>query len=529
MAEFSGFFDAHIVDGKYDRVYFAEHFAKYFAAFIGNGVYGGKSNELMVRQEEVANMSVKVLSGQAYMNGYHYENDSDEHTLSIDVADGSLNRIDLVVLRWYNDERVIRLAVKKGGAASKPVAPDLQRDADFYELLLAEVYIKAGATSITQADITDRRLDKSVCGFVQGVVQQFDTTEFGIQLNSFIKKFEVDSVAKMEQVLAKLNNMADSNDLASLIFDVENLKDFDVKSEKNIVLLNQTLGYTKKNLLPYPYNANPGMISLRNGIEWFDNGDGTLTALGTATINSYYTLYEGEFPEWLKPGKYFITAGPNHTEDCYILFNKNKKGTTEYVGRVTSLNNAEIVITEQDIREYDVTIAAIVAGGATVSRVTLKPMLRKAEILDDTWEPFRYSVDELYHEDGVEKGCFYRINNVTKVKEWINPPSKPGVEYCLTERWDKKPVYQKTFFVSTLPNKSVSSIGTNTQWDKVVSVSAYALDSNDSTYYPFPVILRDEITPIAVINKVGYDGNLFITTNADTSHLKAYVTVKYTK
>ena len=31
MAEQSGFFDAHLVNGEYDRVYLVEHFAKYFS------------------------------------------------------------------------------------------------------------------------------------------------------------------------------------------------------------------------------------------------------------------------------------------------------------------------------------------------------------------------------------------------------------------------------------------------------------------------------------------------------------------
>ena len=76
MAEKSGFFDAHLVDGEYDRIYLAESFAKYFASFIGNGIFGGKSNELMVQQKATADMSVRVLSGQAWINGYWYENTS---------------------------------------------------------------------------------------------------------------------------------------------------------------------------------------------------------------------------------------------------------------------------------------------------------------------------------------------------------------------------------------------------------------------------------------------------------------------
>ena len=60
MAEHSGFFDAHLVDGKYDRVYLAEDFAKYIASLISNGIFGGKSSELIVRQKETADMSINV-------------------------------------------------------------------------------------------------------------------------------------------------------------------------------------------------------------------------------------------------------------------------------------------------------------------------------------------------------------------------------------------------------------------------------------------------------------------------------------
>ncbi len=170
MAEQSGFFNAHLIDGEYDRIYQAEDFAKYFASFIGNGVFGGKLDELMVQQKATADMSIKVLSGQAWINGYWYTN-NDDISLSIDIADGILNRVDLIVLKWDNIERKIRLGVKKGIAASDAAAPTLQRNADYYELALAQINIRAGATNITQADIIDTRFDKALCGLVTNVVQ----------------------------------------------------------------------------------------------------------------------------------------------------------------------------------------------------------------------------------------------------------------------------------------------------------------------------------------------------------------------
>lgn len=523
MAEQSGFFNANVVNGEYDRVYLAEHFAKYFASFIGNGVFGGKSNELMVSQATDTGMKIEVLSGMAWINGFWYENTSNL-SLDISVADGVLNRIDNIVVKFGKSERKVWIEVVKGAPASVAVAPAVQRNSDYYELKLAEVYVAAGSTGITQAEIKDTRLDSKVCGFVVGLIKQFDTTEFGKQIDSFIKQFKETNVEEVQKLIDEIKSHLSEDTASNLMLELEETKD-------EVSLLNQTFGYTKKNLLPYPYNTYPGMISLRNGIEWFDNGDGTITALGTANeFNSYYTLYEGEFPKWLMPGKYLISAGNEHSESCYVFFVKIKKGTTnEYLGRVRSLENTEIVITDEDRENYNILISAFVEAGKTVSRVTLKPMIRKAEISDGTWEPFRHSVDELCHEDEAEKGCFYRFNNATKIKEWINPPLKYGVEYCTVERWNNKPVYQTTFYLSVLPNKTVASLSTGTQWDRVVSINAYALDSDDLTYYPFPVILQGQVTPIAVISKIESDGSLAITTNVDASHLKAYVTVKYTK
>lgn len=230
MAERSGFFDAHAsVDAQgntvYDRTYLAESFARYFASFIGNGVYGGKSGELMVKQKEPADMSVKVLAGQGFINGYFYEN-TDELSLAIDNADGVLNRVDLIVLRWDKYERVINVAVEKGVPSSTPSVPSLKRNDDYYELELARVYVKAGATNITQADITDSRLNPIKCGFVTAVIDHFDTAEFNAQLYSWIESFKVDSVELVNELLVEIQKILDVSDLTPIIDDVRNLKDF---------------------------------------------------------------------------------------------------------------------------------------------------------------------------------------------------------------------------------------------------------------------------------------------------------------
>ncbi|MBE6075956.1 MAG: hypothetical protein E7210_02435 [Clostridium lundense] len=171
--ERSGFFNAMKVGDTWDRVYKAENYAEYFASFIGNGVFPNPSTNLQVIGTD--RMQVIVKPGKGWINGYKYEN-TDDLILPIDVADGVLHRIDKIVLRYDVVEREIRAKTKKGEFASEPKAPQLTRDADMYELGLADIKVNAGSISIAQVDITDLRLNKELCGIVHGTVDQVDTT-----------------------------------------------------------------------------------------------------------------------------------------------------------------------------------------------------------------------------------------------------------------------------------------------------------------------------------------------------------------
>lgn len=180
MALTSAFFDAELVGGEYDRVYSAERFAEYFASFIANGVFPNPATNLQVVANAPSDMTVRVKSGLGWINGYYCNNDED-YLLTISPANGTLPRIDAVVLRWSRSNRSISLEVKTGVATSSPSAPPLERSADNYELMLASIRVVAGTTSIAQASITDKRPDSTVCGWVKGVVDQIDTTDLFAQ------------------------------------------------------------------------------------------------------------------------------------------------------------------------------------------------------------------------------------------------------------------------------------------------------------------------------------------------------------
>jgi len=186
-------FPFNSVDG--DRVYKAEDFRNYFAQFIGNGVFYANSNALKV--VENSGMKVAANAGAGWVAGAGYINDS-LLALTLANADGALNRIDRVVLRCSYTERNIYIAVLQGAYSAQPVAPDLTRNADKYELALADVYVAAGATAITQANITDQRLNTLLCGVVTGLIEQADTTDIFNQFETYLTEFKATYIADIE-------------------------------------------------------------------------------------------------------------------------------------------------------------------------------------------------------------------------------------------------------------------------------------------------------------------------------------------
>ena len=185
-------------------MYRAEEWAEYFASFIGNGVFPVPSTSLQVVAG--SGMAVAVKTGKAWINGYFYYNTSDL-PVTLATADGVLNRIDRIVVRWDLTERKISVAVKSSTPATSPVAPALQRDADAYELCLADVLVGAGVTAISQANITDRRLDGSLCGVVAGVVDQIDTDAFNAQLEAWFADYKEMSVDEFNDLVSYMESL----------------------------------------------------------------------------------------------------------------------------------------------------------------------------------------------------------------------------------------------------------------------------------------------------------------------------------
>lgn len=180
MAITYGFFNS--VNG--DRLYNADDISNYFLKLISNGVFATPSNAMQVQAG--SGMTVNVSAGWGFINCKWLNNDA-AYSLTLDAADIVLNRIDRVVMRLNADStlRNMELAIVKGTPAATPTAPALTRvSGGVWELSLAQIYVGANVTEITQANITDERPDTSVCGFVTGLIDQIDTTNLFAQYNA---------------------------------------------------------------------------------------------------------------------------------------------------------------------------------------------------------------------------------------------------------------------------------------------------------------------------------------------------------
>ncbi len=178
---------------NHDRVYKAEDWAWYFATFLANGVFPKPSDGLQVIAYQ--NMEVRVNMGYAFINGTAFRNPV-SRSITLATAEGALNRIDRIVVRWDLTERDTYLAVLKGVPSAKPTAAALTRNTERWELALADIYVGKGVTGIRTANITDQRFNSAVCGIVKGTVEEIDASVLTKQFTDF---FEIYSNAVMDE------------------------------------------------------------------------------------------------------------------------------------------------------------------------------------------------------------------------------------------------------------------------------------------------------------------------------------------
>lgn len=180
----SGFFNS--VNG--DRVYNADQMSGIFEGLITDGVYESVGNKLAVQPN--SGMTIQIATGRGWFARRWVDNTT-PHLIALEAADVTLNRWAAVCIRVDTTEGVRNAVpyIKYGEYATTPAKPTMTRTETVKEYCLAYVYIKARATAITAADITDTRADVSLCGWVTGLIEQLNSTTLWTQWTALFNEW----------------------------------------------------------------------------------------------------------------------------------------------------------------------------------------------------------------------------------------------------------------------------------------------------------------------------------------------------
>jgi len=165
-----------------------------------SGVYGGAGNAAVTAVQN--SMAVSVAPGIGWItdaggNGICWWFSSAVE-LAIDAAEvtGTLDRIDRIIVEWKTTDYADKpeLKVLKGTDSSSATAPALTNNSTTRQISLAQVSIPAGTTSLTSLNITDERMDSTVCGIVTETVTA-DTSMIAAQYEEALAEL-LDAIAQ---------------------------------------------------------------------------------------------------------------------------------------------------------------------------------------------------------------------------------------------------------------------------------------------------------------------------------------------
>lgn len=160
-----------------------------------SGVFGANGN--LATSVVPNSMSIEVSDGIGWMSnengdGVVFWNDSEQTsgsklTLTHDVADSALDRIDRIVVTWETTNYVAlpTISILKGTASSNPKPPALTNNNVQRQISLRQQRIPAGAISLSASYGTDERLNPNVCGIVTESVK-IDTSTMQSQFEALL-------------------------------------------------------------------------------------------------------------------------------------------------------------------------------------------------------------------------------------------------------------------------------------------------------------------------------------------------------
>lgn len=173
----------------------------------------------------------------------------------------------------------------------------------------------------------------------------------------------------------KLSDYITKEDYDLLVENLETIKE-------QAAINRSALGCQSKNLL-----KNTAVTTTLNGVTFTINDDGSVTVNGSATTLCTFTI--SDIPTDLQGQTLWLSGCPangNYQTGYSLII--DKASDTRTVDFDTG-NGIKVTVPDEACR-----VRIVIRDGVTVNDLTFKPMLRYAEIMNDTYEAYKPSITE---------------------------------------------------------------------------------------------------------------------------------------
>lgn len=280
----------------YDRAYSAQQWWDIYKTFFSNGVFATPTRQFEVSVD--TGMLLQVMPGYCNINGC-FGTEKSTRNVAINLG-RNLPRIDTVVLRFDAnvEARSIELFVIEGEESENPKRPALTRTETVYELGLADVYVGANATSLSDTNITDTRAETARCGYVNPLFNVdttgwFNQVQITLQQMSDELKKQTDTAVKLaKDILEGTVESAFQNQLDDLRNTQEKFND--LTTGLNLILGSRDfhIGKTtnpEHNIRTYDGFTNPGQFDFYTDSDGFTVAHKEQTGLASDSVKYLYS------------------------------------------------------------------------------------------------------------------------------------------------------------------------------------------------------------------------------------------------
>ena len=266
MAVTYGFFNSL----NSDRLYNADQMSSYFKGLITDGVYESVDDALIVKA--TTGMDITIGKGRAIIDCKWINADAPVE-MTLNNAHVTLNRYTAICIHLSIGDRLIEFVAIDGTNATTPTKPVPENTTTDKYLVLAYIYVGAGVTSLSQANITDTRADTNICGWVTGLIVQVDTSELFLQWQTAYEEYYTRMTLEFDSWFETLTDQLNVNTW--------------INEYKKRVVLDGTTNEIPLDMLGYAYDLSDIIDVYINGL-YADRGiDYALTSSGSsATITT---------------------------------------------------------------------------------------------------------------------------------------------------------------------------------------------------------------------------------------------------